>query len=346
MAEQNTNHFVVRTDDLRKDLKMGEVVVHAVRGVTMSVARGELLGIIGPSGSGKSTLLGLIGGLDTPTAGRIWIDGQDITDLDERSLTRVRNEKIGFVFQFFNLIPTLTALENVALPVQFARGRKFNPHKRARELLNMLGLGDRIGRHLVVGLEPLDVHEVGGDRRERRVERGDGVVEDRAGRHDHLDAPVGLAEGVLGGPGGRHRRGALAGVDVLLARGDEALGRLEQTRGLLDVVVEARQRLPRVGGGQSGELLPGDGQALLDLLDAGAQRGEELRVIGLQVAQPRELLLLRPVHLTPVHSLGPDAGAPGSSSPTAPRAERLRRARSRLGGRRRTEPGGLLTIIC
>ena len=87
------NHFVVRTDDLRKDLKMGEVVVHAVRGVTMSVARGELLGIIGPSGSGKSTLLGLIGGLDTPTAGRIWIDGQDITDLDERSLTRVRNEK-------------------------------------------------------------------------------------------------------------------------------------------------------------------------------------------------------------------------------------------------------------
>jgi len=144
MAEQNTNHFVVRTDDLRKDLKMGEVVVHAVRGVTMAVARGELLGIIGPSGSGKSTLLGLIGGLDTPTAGRIWIDGQDITDLDERSLTRVRNEKIGFVFQFFNLIPTLTALENVALPVQFARGRKFNPHKRARELLNMLGLGDRI----------------------------------------------------------------------------------------------------------------------------------------------------------------------------------------------------------
>ena len=144
MAEQNTNHFVVRTEELRKDLKMGEVVVHAVRGVTMSVARGELLGIIGPSGSGISPLLGLIGGLDTPTAGRIWIDGQDITDLDERSLTRVRNEKIGFVFQFFNLIPTLTALENVALPVQFARGRKFNPHKRARELLYMLGLGDRV----------------------------------------------------------------------------------------------------------------------------------------------------------------------------------------------------------
>lgn len=145
MAHQNPNHYVVYTDDVKKDLRMGEVIVQAVRGVTLQVERGEFMGIIGPSGSGKSTLLGMIGGLDTPTGGRVLIDGQDITDLDERALTRVRNEKIGFVFQFFNLIPTLSALENVALPAQFARNRKHNPNKRAKELLEMLGLGDRMG---------------------------------------------------------------------------------------------------------------------------------------------------------------------------------------------------------
>jgi putative ABC transport system ATP-binding protein len=145
MTDQSGNHYVVRAEDLRKDLKMGEVTVHAVRGVSLVVNRGEFLGIIGPSGSGKSTLLGMIGGLDTPTAGRIYIDGQDITDLDERALTRVRNEKIGFVFQFFNLIPTLTALENVALPIQFAHNRKHNPTRRAQELLDLLGLEARKG---------------------------------------------------------------------------------------------------------------------------------------------------------------------------------------------------------
>ena len=144
MAQASNHRYVVRTEDLRKDLKMGEVVVHAVRGVSLNVASGEFLGIIGPSGSGKSTLLGLIGGLDTPTGGRVHIDGIDITDLDERALTRVRNEKIGFVFQFFNLIPTLTAQENVALPIQFARKRRYNPTRRAKELLAMLGLEDRM----------------------------------------------------------------------------------------------------------------------------------------------------------------------------------------------------------
>jgi putative ABC transport system ATP-binding protein len=144
MGNSNGNHYVVRTDNVTKDLKLGEVTVHAVRGISMSVSRGELLGIIGPSGSGKSTLLGMIGGLDSPSGGHVFIDGQDITNLDERALTRVRNEKIGFVFQFFNLIPTLTALENVSLPIQFARKRKYNPSKRAKELLDLLGLGDRM----------------------------------------------------------------------------------------------------------------------------------------------------------------------------------------------------------
>jgi putative ABC transport system ATP-binding protein len=136
--------IVLKTEDLKKELNVGEVSVQALRGVTMEVDRGEFLGIIGPSGSGKSTLLGLIGGLDTPTSGKVYIDGTDITRLNERSLTRVRNEKIGFVFQFFNLIPTLTAVENVALPIQFSRRRKFDPHKRAKELLDLLGLGDRL----------------------------------------------------------------------------------------------------------------------------------------------------------------------------------------------------------
>ncbi len=136
--------YVLRVRDLAKDFKAGEVVVHALRGVSFDVMRGELLSIIGPSGSGKSTLLGLIGGLDTATSGSVELDGVDITNMSERELTHVRNAKIGFVFQSFNLIPTLTARENVALPVQFASDRQFNPDKRAGDVLTMLGLGDRL----------------------------------------------------------------------------------------------------------------------------------------------------------------------------------------------------------
>jgi putative ABC transport system ATP-binding protein len=135
---------VLFVNNVHKTLKVGEITVHALNGVTLSVKRGEFLSIIGPSGSGKSTLLGLIGGLDNPTEGQVFIDEIDITTLNESALTRVRNEKIGFVFQFFNLVPTLTALENVALPVQFAKHRKFNPSKRATELLSLLGLADRM----------------------------------------------------------------------------------------------------------------------------------------------------------------------------------------------------------
>lgn len=135
---------VLFTQNVHKSLKVGEIAVHALRGVSFSVKRGEFLSIIGPSGSGKSTLLGLIGGLDTPSEGQVFIDDIDITTLGESALTRVRNEKIGFVFQFFNLIPTLTSLENVALPIHFSQRRKFNPTKRAKEILTMLGLSDRM----------------------------------------------------------------------------------------------------------------------------------------------------------------------------------------------------------
>jgi putative ABC transport system ATP-binding protein len=140
----NGKHPVIRTRDLTKDLPLGKTVVHALRGVDMDIYAGEMAGIVGPSGSGKSTLLGLIGGLDTPTRGTIEIDGVNITRMNEDQLTEIRNEKIGFIFQFFNLIPTLTALENVVLPIQFARKARFSPEKRAKELLDLLGLKDRM----------------------------------------------------------------------------------------------------------------------------------------------------------------------------------------------------------
>ncbi len=136
---------VLEARNVTKDLKLGEVDINILKGISLEVKRGEFVGIIGPSGSGKSTLLGIIGGLDNPTTGQVLIDGQDITNLNERKLTRVRNEKIGFVFQSFNLIPTLTARENVALPVQFSSTGKGNPNKRAGDLLTTLGLGDRLG---------------------------------------------------------------------------------------------------------------------------------------------------------------------------------------------------------
>lgn len=135
---------VVKAEKLSKVLKVGEVTVHALRDVSMQVEKGEFIGIVGPSGSGKSTLMGLIGGLDSPTEGSISIDDTDITKLSERELTRIRNAKIGFVFQSFNLIPTLTALENVALPIQFSAQKQFKPQARAKELLELFGLGDRM----------------------------------------------------------------------------------------------------------------------------------------------------------------------------------------------------------
>jgi putative ABC transport system ATP-binding protein len=135
---------VIRVEAVTKDLPLGKTIIHALRGVDMKVHAGEMVGVVGPSGSGKSTLLGIIGGLDTPTDGIVEIDGVDISRMNEDQLTEIRNEKIGFIFQFFNLIPTLTALENVALPIQFARKPKFKPDERARGLLTLLGLADRL----------------------------------------------------------------------------------------------------------------------------------------------------------------------------------------------------------
>ncbi len=134
---------VIYANNLTKEFMSGEVSVKALDSVSLEIKRGEFVGIIGPSGSGKSTLMGLIGGLDKPTSGIISIDGVDISSMNERPLTRIRNEKIGFVFQSFKLIPTFTAGENVALPIQFSKNKQFNPTRRAKELLELFGLGDR-----------------------------------------------------------------------------------------------------------------------------------------------------------------------------------------------------------
>jgi putative ABC transport system ATP-binding protein len=136
---------LIRTRDLRKEFQLGEQTIAAVDGIDLDIAAGEIVSIIGPSGSGKSTLLGLIGGLDTPTSGSIKIGGIEISGMSEGELTDIRNEKLGFVFQFFNLIPSLSAAENVALPIQFANERSFDPQERAVELLTQFGLADRLG---------------------------------------------------------------------------------------------------------------------------------------------------------------------------------------------------------
>ncbi|KPK65190.1 MAG: hypothetical protein AMK73_03685 [Planctomycetes bacterium SM23_32] len=124
--------------DLTKSYQMGEVTVHALRGVDLEIYDGEFVVLLGPSGSGKSTLLNLVGGMDTPTSGHVRLRGTDIAEFGERELTAYRREHVGFVFQFFNLIPTLTASENVALAAQVCA----NP-LLVDETLAMVGLADR-----------------------------------------------------------------------------------------------------------------------------------------------------------------------------------------------------------
>lgn len=122
----------------------GKRLVKALDAVDLSIQRGEMASIVGPSGSGKSTLLNLIGGLDRPSAGEIELDGERLSQLNDDGLTRVRRDKIGFIFQFFNLLPTLTALENVSLPLHLRGWPRKKVSKRANELLDLVQLGSRI----------------------------------------------------------------------------------------------------------------------------------------------------------------------------------------------------------
>jgi putative ABC transport system ATP-binding protein len=122
----------------------GKRQVVALESVDLQIARGEMVSIVGPSGSGKSTLLNLIGGLDRPTSGEIRIDGQSVAELADDDLTRLRRDKIGFIFQFFNLLPSLTCVENVALPLHLKGLPRKDIDKRARELLDLVRLGQRM----------------------------------------------------------------------------------------------------------------------------------------------------------------------------------------------------------
>jgi putative ABC transport system ATP-binding protein len=135
---------IISIRGLRKTYRAGEVEVHALRGVDLDVQSGEFVSIVGPSGSGKSTLLNLIGGLDRPTTGHITLDGQRLDGLSDDGLTVVRRDKLGFIFQFFNLLPSLSCLENVALPLHLRGWPRKKTEERARELLTLVQLGARI----------------------------------------------------------------------------------------------------------------------------------------------------------------------------------------------------------
>ena len=137
-GEYNMEEFV-KLQDITKIYKMGEVEIRAADRINFSIRKGEFVVIVGPSGAGKTTVLNILGGMDTATSGKLLVDGQDVTAYNARQLTGYRREDIGFVFQFYNLVPNLTALENVELALQICR----DPLD-AREVLNEVGLGDRL----------------------------------------------------------------------------------------------------------------------------------------------------------------------------------------------------------
>jgi putative ABC transport system ATP-binding protein len=143
--QSRTSNYIIEARDLTKTYEMGPVAVNAVRGLSLQVPRGEFLVILGVSGSGKSTLLHLLGALDQPTSGKVYVEGLDLSTLDHNQLADVRLRRVGFVFQFFNLMPQLTAQGNIELPLKFADVPTANAHGRAQELLSRVGLGERRG---------------------------------------------------------------------------------------------------------------------------------------------------------------------------------------------------------
>ncbi|HMQ49862.1 MAG TPA: ABC transporter ATP-binding protein [Saprospiraceae bacterium] len=135
---------VIAVKDLTKVYTMGTTQVHALQGVTLNIHTNDYVALMGPSGSGKSTLMNLIGCLDTPSGGEYWLSGINVSTMDDNELAEIRNKKIGFVFQTFNLLPRLSALENVALPLVYAGIPKAARLEKANEVLKAVGLGDRV----------------------------------------------------------------------------------------------------------------------------------------------------------------------------------------------------------
>jgi len=135
---------MIELKNITKTYRMGKISVDALRGVTLSVAAGELMAIVGPSGSGKSTLMNILGCLDVPTSGEYWLEGKEVGKLADNELARLRNQKIGFVFQKFNLLPQLTAWENVQVPLLYAGVGLKERRERAAEALRQVGLSERL----------------------------------------------------------------------------------------------------------------------------------------------------------------------------------------------------------
>jgi putative ABC transport system ATP-binding protein len=143
MAEQ-TSHIIVQAEHLHKQVQSGDISLHILSDINLTINSGETVAIIGASGSGKTTLLGLLAGLDTPTEGRVILNGHDLSQLDEDDRAKLRLGKVGFVFQSFHLLPTLTALENVMLPLELMADP--DAGKKARDVLTLVGLANR-GHH-------------------------------------------------------------------------------------------------------------------------------------------------------------------------------------------------------
>jgi putative ABC transport system ATP-binding protein len=138
---------VIRVEEVHKYYDLGETKVHALRGVSLDIRRGEFVAIMGSSGSGKSTFMNLLGCLDKPTSGRYWLNGTDVSQLPKSALAAIRNRELGFVFQGFNLLARTTALENVELPTLYARLDPAERTARAEKALNMVGLADRMDHY-------------------------------------------------------------------------------------------------------------------------------------------------------------------------------------------------------
>jgi len=137
------NNVILHLENVWKTYRMGEVDVSALRGISIEIEKGDFVAIQGPSGSGKSTMMNIVGCLDTPTEGVVYLEGHDITKFTESELSQIRGRKIGFVFQQFNLIPTLTTIENVMLPLEFQDMNTSQAKNRAQQLLDMVGLKER-----------------------------------------------------------------------------------------------------------------------------------------------------------------------------------------------------------
>jgi putative ABC transport system ATP-binding protein len=140
----NTNGNVIEMKNITKSYQMGTQVVHALRGVDLEIKKGEMVAIMGPSGSGKSTLMNVMGCLDVPNSGTYALGGVDVSTLSDDDLARIRNQRIGFVFQQFNLLPRTPALKQVALPLSYAGFGREERNRRAREALHKVGLGERM----------------------------------------------------------------------------------------------------------------------------------------------------------------------------------------------------------